>query len=330
MEVIQITTPDEESLYEKWINNHPHNSLWQSLNWKKYQQALGREVRIYTVKDNGAITCSALVIADRTAFNLSAWDIPRGPLWKDNAIKNGLHLLLNKIKKDAKKDRCLAIYSSAFAEMMDVENFKTKTSHRHLYPRATRIINLKLSPDELLAQMKPKGRYNIKVARKHEVEVKISNDAGAFLKLAGLTASRDGFCLPPADHLKAFLNNLEGSFLLLATDKTSSEPMAGLIGVIYGNTGIYYYGASSYAFRAQMAPYLLQWRAIEYCRFKGCTGYDLLGIAPPQADENHPWQKISRFKEKFGGRVVLYPPEKQLILKPVLKKLIEIKRSCFH
>ena len=105
------------------------------------------------------------------------------------------------------------------------------------------------------------------------------------------------------------------------------KPIAGLIGVIWEKTGIYYYGASSYEHRALMAPYLLQWEAMKYCKAQGCTQYDLLGIAPPDAGTDHPWQGISGFKEKFGGKVVMYPPEQMMVLRPVMQKLLTLKRK---
>jgi lipid II:glycine glycyltransferase (peptidoglycan interpeptide bridge formation enzyme) len=99
------------------------------------------------------------------------------------------------------------------------------------------------------------------------------------------------------------------------------------MGVIWGNTGIYYYGASDYEHRALMAPYLLQWKAMKQCKEAGCTRYDLLGIAPPDAPEDHPWQGISRFKEKFGGEIITYPPERQIILRKLAHAGLRLKRK---
>ena len=92
-----------------------------------------------------------------------------------------------------------------------------------------------------------------------------------------------------------------------------------------------------------MAPYLLQWEAIKYCKAKGCRTYDFLGIAPlspspPEGEgrasqaregEGHPWQGISDFKAKFGGTVLTYPPEQEVTLRPVMKGLLEMKRYFF-
>ncbi len=106
-----------------------------------------------------------------------------------------------------------------------------------------------------------------------------------------------------------------------------AKPIAGLIGVIHGPAGIYYYGASSYASRALMAPYALQWEAIQHCKRNGCVSYDLLGVAPVHGGPDHPWAGISSFKEKFGGAFLTYPPEQQIVLKPFVLKLLLLKRK---
>ncbi len=174
--------------------------------------------------------------------------------------------------------------------------------------------------------MRQKGRYNIRLAEKHGVTVEQSADVGAYAKLAAETAARDGFKAPGARQFEYFLKALPGSFLLLAYAPTDPLPIAGLLGVAWGKTGIYYYGASRDAHRELMAPYLLQWEAMRLCRNLGCEHYDLLGVAPPEAPENHPWQGISAFKGKFGGVMTVLPPEHTWTIRPFLAAGLALKR----
>ena len=210
-------------------------------------------------------------------------------------------------------------------------------------PPATRLIDLTQSGGEDFGSDEAKGRYNIRVAEKHGVMVKRSNDIDAFARLAAETARRDGFTAPPAARYRKFLESLPGAFLLLAfqppaNPQTSKPaPVAGLLGVLWNDTGIYYYGASDYAYRSLMAPYLLQWDAMKLCKAAGCHTYDLLGISRPTTHDlttHHPpstthdsWSGITRFKEQFGGRVVEYPPEQQILLKPWANKVLQWKRN---
>ena len=211
-------------------------------------------------------------------------------------------------------------------------------------PEATRLLDLTRSEEDLLAQMKPKGRYNIRLAEKHGVRVELCNDVKSFSVLMNETMQRDGFRSSGGRTYRRFLELLPRSFLLLAYapsghEKTASEgrysrdktemsqtPVAGLLGVIWGAGGIYYYGASSHAQKELMAPYLLQWEAIKHCKAQGCSSYDLFGIAPPDQPD-HPWSGVSDFKAKFGGTVVMYPPEQEITLRPLVKTLLSMKRK---
>lgn len=194
------------------------------------------------------------------------------------------------------------------------------------------MIDLRPPEEAILAQMKPKGRYNISIAKKNGVGIAHSEDIEAFHILLEETALRQRMKKRPLEHYKTFLSNLPGSFLLLAHN-TQKKPIAGLLGVLWPPTapkiGIFYYGASSYAARASMAPYLLQWEALRFCKDRGCKDYDLLGIAPKDAPVDHPWGGVTAFKEKFGGTVKLFPPEQEYRLKPLSSTLLNFKRKMF-
>lgn len=325
MEIRSLSTTEDLHGYDTWIRNHPEGSLWQSLEWKKYQEALGRETRIYALMEGRHIVASALVVIDRTLFGWSTWDIPRGPLWHRELRTEDFGHFLKMIVSDANNSHCLSLFISPITTPPPTP-YPLRPTSRHEQPAATRIIDLTRTNEEILRQMKPKGRYNITVAEKNGVRVQESQDCAAFAHLIKITGHRDNFTVHSARHYEAFLRSIEGSFLLMASSE-DGEPVAGLLGVIWGSKAYYYYGASDHAQRALMAPYALQWAAMYRCKAAGCTSYDLLGIAPPDAGPNHPWQGVSTFKEKFGGNVVIYPPEQEIVLRPMAKRLLQWKRS---
>lgn len=322
---IRLLTPADLATYDLWVKSHAQGTLWQSLEWKQYQEALGRETRLYGAIESQNLASAALVVIDRTAFGLCTWDIPRGPIGLQVSAVS-CQELLKKIVSDAKKDKCLSLYLSPL-EKLQANSQKLKASPRHEQPEATRILDLTKTHEEVLGQMHQKGRYNIKVAEKHGVQVERSEDIDAFYALMEKTSARDRFGKHSKKHYEAMLHHLPGSFLMIAVH--DKKPVAGLIGVLWNRQGMYYYGASSYEDRALMAPYALQWAAIQYCKASGCHTYDLLGVAPPSAESDHPWSGISDFKAKFGGRLIEYPPEKEIVLKPVSKMLLRMKRGIF-
>ena len=161
---VRLLTEEDVDRYDMWLENHSTASLWQSRQWEKYQDSLARETRIYLLEEKKQILASALVVIDTTSFGFSVWDIPRGPLGED------VDLLLKTIIEGAKKDRCLSIFLSP-THPLPATNYQLLASKRHEQPEATRVINLTDSEENILAQMKQKGRYNIRLAEKHGVTV---------------------------------------------------------------------------------------------------------------------------------------------------------------
>lgn len=296
---------------------YAYGSLWQSPEWKTYQEALGRETRVYGAFESHKLVASALTIIDRTTRNLATWEIPRGPIGEAAAM------LAQRIVEGARRERALVLRLSPPVPL-SLDGFTP--SHGHSQPQATRILDLTLDPETLLAHMKPKGRYNIRLAQRHDIEIRPTDDVAAFHALLKQTGTRDGFGIHPQKHYQAFLKHLPGAFLLLAYHR-KDEPIAGLMGIVWQDLGIYYYGASDERHRALMAPYLLQWEAMKFCKARGCTRYDLLGIAPVGSDSTHAWAGISSFKEKFGGTVVEYPQEQQVMIRPVAWRVLQMKRK---
>ena len=311
--------------------NDSGTSLWQSPEWKQYQESLGRETHVYGARNaSGELEASALIIIDRTAFGLSVWDIPRGPV---GGSEEAILKLLEHVVGEARKEGCMALYCSPFMKVPSSKfqvpnNFKIQNSRRREQPEATIVLNLTISDEELLSQMKQKGRYNISLARKRGVSVRESDDVDVFYELLKKTSKRDKFGIKLKSHYEAFMRELDGSFLLMAYQAGTPHPrpIAALMGTVWNTTGYYYYGASDYEHRSVMAPYLLQMEAMKYCRNKGCDEYDLLGIAPSD-NKNHPWAGVTRFKKQFGGGVRTYPREQEVILRPFLKRAIEWKRK---
>ena len=328
--ITQLTPKD----YAKFGTDLP---LWQSLTWKEYQEALGRKTRLYGLKNaNGDIEATALIIIDSTAFGLTTWEIPRGPIGtSDEAILD----LLKGIIGEAKNERCIIIYHSPLRQSsrpnIRIFEYSNIRSKRHIHPQTTLTIDLTATDEEILSEMKQKGRYNIRVAQKHGVTVKQSDDIDAFYKLLTKTGKRDTFGIHSKHHYENFLKILSNSFLLLAYQKPDNEltskrvndsPIASVLGTIWNQTGYYYYGASDHAHRNLMAPYLLQWEAMKLCRERGCKTYDFLGISPNESSD-HPWSGITQFKKQFGGTIVNSPPEQMIVLKPMMKRLIDLKRK---
>ena len=168
------------------------------------------------------------------------------------------------------------------------------------------MIDLRPEPDELLAAMKSKWRYNIRLARRKGVEIRAGtvDDLTKFYEMYAATGRRDGFLIRPEpyylDVWSHFLAAGRAEMLLAEVD---GEPVAGLILFWFGSTAWYMYGASTGQHRQLMPNHALQWAAICQARDRGCTRYDMWG-APDRFDEADRLWGVYRFKQGFGGQVI--------------------------
>jgi lipid II:glycine glycyltransferase (peptidoglycan interpeptide bridge formation enzyme) len=183
-----------------------------------------------------------------------------------------------------------------------------------IQPPSTVILDLTAGEQQLLAAMKSKTRYNVRLAEKKGVQILIPRADqldGAlceWYRLYGQTARRDRITLHREDYYKS-LFTLAASYganapqLYLLTARHQGDLLAGIIVALRAEGAWYLYGASSDRKRNLMPGYGLQWRAIRLARERGCRFYDLFGI-PPNQDPQHPMHGLLRFKTGFGGRVV--------------------------
>ena len=285
------------------------NNLWQSPLWEKFQKKLGRKT--WFLKNSKA---QLLAIKHNLPFNYAWIDIPRGPIGKPEDYT----LLIQDLIKKTKKEKIV------FIRIMPSDKFKIQNSklkickaHANHQPETTLKLDLTLSEEELLKQMKPKGRYNIRLAKKKSVIVKESQDFSKFYKLIQETTQRNKFGGHSQKYYEIMLNVLKSDAQLLLAEY-EGKIIAGGIFTYSDKEGIYYYGASSNQYRNVMAPYLIQWTAIQEAKKRGCEKYDFLGIAPKNADKNHSWKGVTSFKKKFGGEVINYNFAQEIIIKPFI------------
>ena len=280
-------------------------SFLQSKEWFDFQKSLGREVFLY---ERGGV--KAGIIKLPLPFKKSYLYLPHGPAMDfnrmtggiDNEVRNFVHYL----KDLAKKEKAIFIKAEPLNDSVAqfLAKNKFKKSKKEIQPHKTIILDLLKSEEEILAAMHHKTRYNIKVAEKYNVLVQPSFDLDIFWKLMKKTAKRDKFSSHSKEYYEKLLNFFSDSSeiktrLFLAYHQ--DQPVAGLILLLYGETGYYLHGASDYDHRSLMAPYLLHWSVINFLKKENFNNYDLWGIDACR------WPGVSRFKLGWGGRTREYP-----------------------
>lgn len=188
-----------------------------------------------------------------------------------------------------------------------------------IQPPDTVVVNLSGQMDDVFSKMKPKWRYNIRLAEKKGVEVLCFRASDVLEEKDGFspmdifyglykeTAERDGIAIHGKNYYLSLFEVAgaadSGADVRLYAAKHENDILAAIITVFYGGRAVYLYGASSNKKRSLMPAYALQWKAMQDAKSAGCFSYDFYGI-PPTDDEKHPMHGLYRFKTGFGGDII--------------------------
>jgi len=178
-----------------------------------------------------------------------------------------------------------------------------------LVPRETLIVDMEQSENALLNSMKPKGRYNIKLALRSSLEVfedQTDECVQRFYNVLREAGDRNDFAVEPQkffQHLAEVLVPAGQAKFLFVRDE--EEILGALLLITYGTQATYLYGGVTNQKRNLMGGYALQWRAMQIAKSFGCRTYDFYGFDPFRAPENS-YARFSQFKSQFGGRAVRF------------------------
>lgn len=302
--IIQI---NNKNLWENFFKKQPKKSFLHSWNWGRFNQLMGNKIWRIGILDKDELTGIALVIknqAKRGTFLLC----PHGPYlnWEK---KEDFQHLINYIKDIAHKENCAFIRIAPFIErnnanhlLFSQHNFIYSPIHTHA--EYTWNLDLKLSQEELLKNMRKTTRYCIRKAEKEGVKIiktKNINDLQHYLTLQEETRKRHHFTPFSENYLRnEFISFLDDDQIVLFLAEYQKKIIAAGIFIYWQNISFYHHGASSSKYPKIPAAYLLQWEAIKEAKKRNCLIHNFWGIAE-EDKPNHPWQGITLFKKGFGG-----------------------------
>jgi len=257
--------------------------------------------------------CGAQILFKRLPLGLSLAYIPRGPvgqewdrLWPEvDAVCKAKRAIFLKVEPDLwEGDLDTPLWGKL--------PLGFRNSPHEIQPPRTLVVDLLGTEDQILARMKQKTRYNIRLAQRKGVIIRQTSDVDTFYTLMQMTGERDAFGV----HSKAYYQRVIDIFeprgnCALFCAEFDGQPLAGLMVFVYGKRAWYFYGASSNEYRHLMPTYHLQWKAIQWARVQGCSEYDRWGVP----DEDHETLEanflerrdglwgVYRFKRGFGGEL---------------------------
>lgn len=177
-------------------------------------------------------------------------------------------------------------------------------------------INLEMSEEDLLKSFSSKTRYNIRLAQKHGVEIKIDNSDEAFnkyLELTQETNKRQGFYSHTPRYHKLMWKHLKGKVANLLVARYKGEIVSTWI--LFNNKDFLYYpyGASTDRHKEVMANNLMMWEAIKFGKKLKLKTFDLWGREEGKG--------FTKFKEGYNPKVVEFVGSWDLVINKPLYTL---------
>lgn len=317
--------------WKQYLQSHPNAHLLQTGEWGELKSAFGWDSVRLVVGGLGV-----QILFRKLPLGFSIGYLPK-PLDSESLLGNS-DALWHEIKAVC-KDRH-AVFLKFEPDIWDRQkpdtpvlseaegrNLKLQTSPHNIQPPRTIIVDIKDSEEAILARMKQKTRYNIRLAEKKGVTVRAWDDIASFHKMLLLTGARDRFGVHSLEYYQRayeLLNPRQMGELLLA--EYEEKPLAALFVARSGNRAYYLYGASTDEERNRMPTYLLQWEAMKWAKACGCIEYDLWGV--PDQEEitlEANFEKRSdglwgvyRFKRGFGGELKRAMQARDQVFNPFL------------
>ena len=241
--------------------------------------------------------------------------LPKGPMPTKQ--------MLDALKQIGKAENCVLIQLEPNVE--NTKNLKSEIKNLGLIPAAhplftnyTFILDLTKSEEELLKNMHPKTRYNIRIAEKKGVKIIEDNSDKTFeeyLRLTKETTQRQSFYAHSEHYHRLMWKTLKTSNFKLKTENDyeltahlfiatyNNAVLVAWIVFVLGDTLYYPYGASSSNYREVMASNLMMWEVIKFGKKLGLKKFDMWGAMGPNPDTKDPWFGFHRFKEGYGGKL---------------------------
>jgi lipid II:glycine glycyltransferase (peptidoglycan interpeptide bridge formation enzyme) len=348
--MIPGTDSPKNTTWNGIIRDFPNSHVLQTSQWAELKTQFGwipqylvweeapsgRGMRILQESDIkvGNLTAAGLLL-EREAFpGLRVHYLPKGPLLKDWSNLPLWERVLEDLAEYAHQRGALQIKIDpdvevgsgvpgeedfkAFDVGEEVQQLLTRKgwvfSQEQVQFKNTILVDLQEDEDQLLARMKSKTRYNIRLAGRKGIEIRYGglSDLPDLYRMYAETSHRAGFAIRGESYYislwKLFMDeegkNEGDPVVQPIIAEFEGQMIAGAMIFRFGNRSWYLHGMSVLDHSDKMAPHLIQWEAMRWAKGQGCTTYDMWG-APDQFEPADSLWGIYRFKRGFGGQTSL-------------------------
>lgn len=326
MQLLEVQESNREQ-WDRFVGRvSADGGFLQSWRWGEFQKSLGRHVlRLAAVGEDGELVAAAQLLQHELPLDHKYYYVPRGPVI-DFERCSDVPGFFDAIAAYAGEHKGFMVridpaWTNGAVEML--ETYRFRKADQEIQPRCNFIIDISRTDEELLADMKQKTRYNVRLAKKKGVTVRWStepSDVELFWQLMKQTSERGNFTSHPKEYYKKMfeLFSQDGT-MQLALAESEGQLLAAHFVVFFNRVATYLHGASADAYRGLMAPYLAQYRSIQQAKERGCLFFDFGGVNG-KSYQNEKWNGITQFKTGFS--TTTEPTEfignYELVLNPVI------------
>lgn len=282
------------------------------------QEAYGRTVVRVMMHEGEQVIGVALCVVAALPLGRAHLFSPRGPVWAASVTDHAA--ALKTIVQSEVMQELIRKYRVVFWRFEPVQGSEQEWSQHatrvhDVEPMCTQVIDLAPTEDELLAAMKMRARYNVRLAEKKGVNIEwvsksSTPDWGAyadqFWSLITETSSRHQFRAHSKAYYKTILEILGNAGVLeLCIARHEGDVLSMNMMISFGDMMTYLHSGATRHKSNLKAPNLMQWECMKRAKAKGLRWYDLFGIAPEGATE-HPLLGVTAFKQSLGGEPVQF------------------------
>lgn len=312
--------------WDRFLDGSRSSHIEQSSTWANLKQLYGWNPTWLWATRGSDICARCLILTRRINSLASVAYIERGPIWRPGD-HDALAAIMDAIYRFASSRRlaycAIALPYFGWEAIPILESLQFRPKPNPFPPtnvgRATLLIDLTQTLNELLAGMSMTRRQNIRRASRRGVRVRLgtARDADVMRDLMWMTCQRRG--TSPAPSQRDYFQNL---WKLLGTTgkmkffiaEVDDQPVAAATAFLSGERLELWRVGWSGTHQDLNPNDLLHWEMMKWGKESGCRIFDFLHIEPEHARAflrgervKDSYSGVTEFKASFGGQMHLLP-----------------------
>ena len=319
-----ISTNYNDPEWDLFLSNRHGGVLEQTCLWARAKAVYGWRPIRFIVKDQNKIVAGFQILKRRILKFGNIGYISKGPVFWEYVGNNELiPIVFDQIKQVARQNRIhiLIIHSPVSNDdvISQLEALDFKPTKLVSVVKASLVIDLSLSVNEILKQMAPGRRGEIRQGLRKEIKIRSGTkaDIPVFFDLMKKICDRRGIKPNPPDErffYKLWSERHPETKIKLFLAVYNDEVIAGSWNIGFGNVMRFWKIGWSGKYSKLRPTQLLYWKSIKWAKNQGYSYFDFCSISKEAARRmladipitQKDVDGISWYKLRYGGKPILY------------------------